>query len=55
MKIPTLTLLIGLPGSGKTTYAKNYAQKYINDVVHLSSDKIRQELYGDETIQGNPE
>ena len=55
MTIPTLTLLIGPPGSGKTTYTKNYVHKYRNDVVHLSSDKIRQEIYGDEAIQGNPE
>ena len=54
MTIPTLTLLIGPPGSGKTTYAQRHSEDDKN-IVHLSSDKIRQELYGDEAIQGNPE
>ena len=52
MNRPTLILLVGIPGSGKTTYA----EKYINDhpgAVHLSSDKIRKELWGDEAIQGD--
>lgn len=38
----TLTLVIGLPGSGKTTYVKS--QKYQNTVI-LSSDEIRRELF----------
>ena len=54
MTIPTLTLLIGPPGSGKTTYAQRHSEDDKN-IVHLSSDKIRQQLYGDEAIQGNPE
>lgn len=52
MNRPTLILLVGIPGSGKTTYA----EKYINEnpgTVHLSSDKIRKELWGDEAIQGD--
>ena len=48
-----LILLCGIPGSGKTTWAKNYISKN-PDFVHLSSDAIRAELYGDENIQGNP-
>lgn len=47
VKKPTLTLLIGLPGSGKTT---NAAEK--SAVVH-SSDALRQELYGDVNCQDN--
>ncbi len=44
MTLPTLTMLIGLPGSGKSTYAKN---NKTNDTIICSSDNIRKELYGD--------
>lgn len=50
---PTLIILCGIPGSGKTAYAKSYIEHNCN-TVHLSSDAIRKELYGDESIQGNP-
>ena len=53
MNRPSLILLVGIPGSGKTTYAKNYIEQNSN-TIHLSSDAIRKELYGDENIQGNP-
>lgn len=53
MKRPTLILLCGIPGSGKSTYAENYVV-LSNNATHLSSDTIRAELYGDENIQGNP-
>lgn len=53
MNRPSLILLVGIPGSGKTTYAQTYMRKTPN-AVHLSSDEIRKELYGDENIQGNP-
>ena len=53
MTRPVLILLCGIPGSGKTTWAKNYISKN-PDFIHLSSDAIRAELYGDENIQGNP-
>lgn len=53
MNIPKLILLVGLPGSGKTTYAKQYIAEHLN-TIHLSSDTIRKELYNDESIQGNP-
>lgn len=46
-------MTVGLPGSGKTTYCKNYIKSFapILSYVHLSSDAIRKELYGDESIQ----
>ena len=53
MNRPTLIMLCGIPGSGKTTYANNYIEQNSN-TIHLSSDAIRKELYGDENIQGNP-
>lgn len=53
MNRPSLILLVGIPGSGKTTYAKTYME-YTPNVIHLSSDAIRKELYGDENIQGDP-
>lgn len=52
MNRPTLILLVGIPGSGKTTYAKKYIESN-PDTVHLSSDKIRKELWGNEAIQGD--
>lgn len=47
-----LILLCGIPGSGKTTYAKKYIKEHGG--IHLASDLIRKELYGDESTQGNP-
>lgn len=50
--LPLFVMLVGLPGAGKSTFAKKYADE--NDLVYLSSDKIREELYGDENCQDNP-
>ena len=52
MNRPSLILLVGIPGSGKTTYADGYMSRYLN-TIHLSSDKIRAELWGNEAIQGD--
>lgn len=42
---PTLTILIGLAGSGKSTYAKKLAKE--TNAIILSSDALREELFGD--------
>jgi len=53
MEFSTLNhILIGLPGSGKSTFAKVLADLFDNAVI-ISSDKARQTLYGDETTQGH--
>ena len=52
MNRPTLILLVGIPGSGKTTYAEKYIEEH-NDTIHLSSDKIREELWRNEATQGD--
>lgn len=52
MNRPSLILLVGIPGSGKTTYAKKYIEEHPS-TVHLSSDKIRAELWGNEATQGD--
>lgn len=53
MNRPSLILLVGPPGTGKTTYAHKYIEEHPG-TVHLSSDGIRKELHGDESIQDNP-
>lgn len=47
---PMFTLLVGPPGVGKTTYAKEYSRE---DTVILSSDDIRKELFDDEGCQSD--
>lgn len=46
-----LYYLVGLPGSGKSTYAKELANEI--NAVRLSSDDLRIELYGDINNQDN--
>ena len=53
MNRPTLILCVGIPGSGKTAYAKQYIEEHPN-TIHLASDQIRAELYGNESTQGDP-
>lgn len=45
-------MLVGLPGSGKTTYAKELLSNNPS-YSYFSSDSIRKERYGDESIQGD--
>ena len=42
-----LIMLIGLPASGKSTWAKNYVKENPGYVIH-SSDELRKEMYGDD-------
>jgi predicted kinase len=49
--VEKLILLIGIPGSGKTTLAQNLIKKGFE---RLCADDIRQELYGDAAVQGDP-
>lgn len=50
---PVLTILVGLPGVGKSTYAKNVVELK-NNTVWISSDAIRERLYGDASCQKDP-
>ena len=50
-------MLVGCPGSGKSTWAKEFAGRKAEkgeEVYIVSSDAIRGELWGDESIQGDP-
>lgn len=44
-------MLVGLPASGKSSYAKELANK--ENATIVSSDKVREELYGNENVQGD--
>lgn len=52
MKIlkPTFTMLVGLPASGKSTYAI----KNEGNAIWLSSDNLREEIHGDVNNQADP-
>ena len=42
-----LIMLVGLPGSGKSTYAKRYKEENSTEEVEiLSSDTLRKEMFG---------
>lgn len=48
-KTPKLITLVGLSGSGKSTYAETF-----DEYVIVASDKVREAIYGDRAIQDNP-
>ena len=48
----TFIMMVGVSGSGKSTIAMEYAEKYNAEV--FSSDTIRGEIYGDENCQKDP-
>ena len=52
MEKTTHHFLIGLPASGKSTFAEQLA-KLGTEYTIISTDQIRGELFGDESIQGN--
>ncbi len=52
MNKPILYVMMGLPASGKSTFADEIATS--QNATIISSDAIRKEWYGDESIQGNP-
>jgi len=47
-----LVVMVGVPGSGKTTLAKKLVEKGFH---YLNADSIRLELYGNEAEQGDKE
>lgn len=50
----TFTMLVGLPASGKSTYAKELREAYGEDkTTIIESDSYRERLYGDPAIQGD--
>lgn len=49
--IPKFICMIGLPASGKSIKAQELASEY--NATIFSSDALRKELYGDESIQGD--
>jgi len=51
MEKTTAFVMVGAPGSGKSTHAAKLAQT--ENAVIVSGDDIRAELYGDAAIQGN--
>lgn len=53
MDKPIFTMMCGLPGSGKSYFTSELSKT--NGSIVYSSDKIREELYGDENSQDNNE
>ena len=53
MNKPKMIMLVGLPGSCKSTWAEYYA--WLHNYTIFSSDAIRKELYGDESEQQDPQ
>lgn len=53
-EIPYFRMVVGLPGSGKSTFIQEMVNGSSNDLVHIhSSDSIRRELLGDVNDQSS--
>lgn len=52
MPNPLYSFLIGIPGSGKSTFARKLAAANPHSYL-IATDAIRAKLYGDEAIQGD--
>lgn len=50
-RIPDLYVLVGLPGSGKSTFADEYAARMTKQPVVHSSDKLREEIFNNVDCQ----
>ncbi|KAM3098937.1 AAA family ATPase [Phormidesmis sp. 146-12] len=48
----SLVILIGLPGSGKSTFARSLLTTHPDSIL-ISTDGIRSQLFGDESTQGS--
>ncbi len=46
-------MLAGLPGCGKTTLTEKLKRESDRETIVISSDKIREEFYGSEDVQGD--
>jgi len=55
MRTPKLIFMIGIPGSGKTSWLRKQllSDKVIEHILIVSPDKIRKELYEDISCQDN--
>lgn len=54
MQKQKLFVLVGIPGSGKTTLAKNMIESLDSDIIHISRDAIREEV-GDKVFNKKSE
>lgn len=45
-------MLVGIPGSGKSTFAEELHDEIFNSVI-VSSDAIREEFFGDASVQSD--
>ncbi|MFW9855410.1 MAG: AAA family ATPase [Candidatus Thorarchaeota archaeon] len=49
-----LILIVGLPGTGKTTFARKLQTFLPEDVIYLSTDSIRRNIFQPSTVRADP-